>query len=69
MVVFIRENGGDNLIKKLKTFLSGIAGALVGIMAVSLIRNGEIDWDTIGTLITVTFLILFFRLGLNLYKK
>lgn len=69
VVVFIRENGGDTLINRLKTFLSGIAGVLVGIMVVNLIRNEEIDWDTIGALITITFLILLFRLGLNLYKK
>ncbi|WP_161493869.1 hypothetical protein [Virgibacillus necropolis] len=57
------------MINRLKTFLSCIAGASVGIMVVSLIRNEEIDWDTIGALITISFLILLFRLGLNLYKQ
>ncbi|WP_226036754.1 hypothetical protein [Aquibacillus saliphilus] len=54
---------------RLKSFLSGILGVLVGIMIISIIREGQIDWDTIGFLLTATFLILFFRLGLNLYKK
>ncbi|WP_157724898.1 hypothetical protein [Virgibacillus phasianinus] len=54
---------------KLKSFLSSIAGVLVGITVVSIIQNGEIDWGTIGTFLFLIFLILFFRLGLNLYKK
>ncbi|MFZ3580427.1 hypothetical protein [Virgibacillus sp. DJP39] len=54
---------------RLKSFLSSIVGVLVGIMIISIIRNGQIDWGTIGGLLAITFLILFFRLGLNLYKK
>ncbi|MFD1851281.1 hypothetical protein [Oceanobacillus bengalensis] len=54
---------------RLKSFLSGLMGVLVGIMVVSIIRNGKIDWDTIGFLLTATLFVLFIRLGLNLYKK
>lgn len=53
----------------MKTFLSGIAGVLIAVIVVSLIRDGEIDWGTIGILIILIFLILLLRLGLNLYKK
>ncbi|WP_170138816.1 hypothetical protein [Oceanobacillus chungangensis] len=56
-------------INKLKTFLAGIAGVLLTITIVSIIRDGEIDWDTIGVLVTFTILILLFSLGLGLYKK
>ncbi|SDK20792.1 hypothetical protein [Sediminibacillus albus] len=54
---------------RLKSFLSGLVCALVGIMIFSIIENGKIDWDAIGFLLTAIFLVLFIRLGLNLYKK
>lgn len=63
------KKGGDYLNSRLKSFLSGLVGVLVAIMIVSIIRNGQIDWDEIGFLLTATFLVLFIRLGLNLYKK
>ncbi|MCM3388093.1 hypothetical protein M3649_08080 [Ureibacillus chungkukjangi] len=53
----------------LKTFLSGIAGVLIAIIAVSFFRDGEIDWGTIGSLIVLILLILLIRLGLSLYKN
>ncbi|MFZ3579232.1 hypothetical protein [Virgibacillus sp. DJP39] len=52
-----------------KSFLSSITGVLIAIIIVSLNRNGEVDWDTIGALISLIFLILLIRLGLSLYKK
>ncbi|WP_404427107.1 hypothetical protein LG296_14810 [Ureibacillus chungkukjangi] len=55
--------------KELKTFLSGIAGVLIAIIVVSIIRDGEINWDTIGILIGLILLILLIRLGLSLYKN
>lgn len=57
------------IIKKVKTFLWGIIGVIVGIMIISIIRDGEIDWKKIGTLLTFVFLILLFNLGISLYKK
>ncbi|PYF06252.1 hypothetical protein [Ureibacillus chungkukjangi] len=53
----------------LKTFLSGIVGVLIAIIAVSFFRDGEIDWATIGSIIILIFLILLIRLGLSLYKN
>ncbi|RDW22119.1 hypothetical protein [Oceanobacillus chungangensis] len=57
------------MVNRYKTFLSCIAGVLVGIIVVNIIRDGEIDWDAIGYLFTITFLIVLIRLGLNLYKE
>ncbi|MDC3414489.1 hypothetical protein NC797_16225 [Aquibacillus sp. 3ASR75-11] len=57
------------MVKRLKTLLSGIAGVFVGTMVVNIIRDGKLDWDTIGYLFTITFIIVLIRLGLNLYKK
>ncbi|HLR68227.1 uncharacterized protein YacL [Virgibacillus campisalis] len=57
------------MIHSLKQFLYGIAGVITGIIIVYLLNNEEINWDTIGVVITVFFLILLFRLGLSLYKK
>ncbi|WP_390216751.1 hypothetical protein [Halobacillus campisalis] len=65
--MFVGNEGG--LINRLESFLSGIAGLLVGIMIVSVIRNGEINWEEIRFLITFAFLILLFKIGLSLYKK
>lgn len=55
--------------KKIGTFLWSIIGVIVGIMIMSIIRSGEVDWKTIGMLLTFVLLILLFNLGLSLYKK
>lgn len=55
--------------KRFKSFIFGLMGVPVGLMIGNLIRDGEIDWSTIGLFITLIFLILLFRLGLHLYKK
>lgn len=55
--------------RKMKTFLFGIVGVLIGVIVVSFIRNGRIDWGIVGILIALIIIALIFRLGLNLYKK
>lgn len=55
--------------KRLKTFLYGILGVLVGISIVSIIKDGGINWSEIGYTLGMAFIILLFILGLNLYKK
>ncbi len=44
-------------------------GVFVGMIASDIIRSGEINWNNIGLLTTIVFLILFFILGISLYKK
>ena len=42
---------------------------LIAIIVVSIIRDGEIDWSTIGILIVIILLILLIRFALSLYKN
>ena len=39
----------DNVAKKSKAYFLGIAGVLTGIIIVSMLRNGEINWVVTGT--------------------
>ncbi|WP_430786866.1 hypothetical protein VBD025_14940 [Virgibacillus flavescens] len=57
------------MIRRTKSLLSVLAGVVVGVMIVSLFKGEEIDWDTIWGTITIILLILFFKLGLSLYKR
>ncbi|WP_233880571.1 hypothetical protein [Virgibacillus halodenitrificans] len=55
--------------KRLRTFLFGMLGVFVGMIASDIIRSGEINWNNIGLLTTIIFLILLFILRISLYKK
>ncbi|MBD1221890.1 hypothetical protein [Virgibacillus halodenitrificans] len=55
--------------KRLRTFLFGMLGVFVGMIASDIIRSGEINWNNIGLFTTIVFLILLFILGIGLYKK
>jgi hypothetical protein len=55
--------------RQLKTFLTGVAGVLTGMIISSIIRDEEIVWDTTDILIGLAVLVLLFRLGLQLYKN
>ena len=52
-----------------KSFLFVMLGVAVGIQIVSLFKTGELNIEALGSLMAVTFLIVLFNLGFNLYKK
>ncbi|MFD1173244.1 hypothetical protein [Oceanobacillus picturae] len=55
--------------KRWKSLIGGILGVVLGLVIVSLFRDGQIDWDPIWFFVPFVLLILLFNLGLNLYKK
>lgn len=54
---------------KLKSYFLFVAGILIGIMIVSTLENGEINWMLTGTTfafsVLVFFSLLFIRMGAN----
>ncbi|AOM84479.1 hypothetical protein [Salisediminibacterium beveridgei] len=57
------------MISVLKLIVSSLAVLFAGIIIYIVIRDGQFDWDTTGSLITTLFFLIFFRLGLNIYPR